>query len=137
MNAAEPTAAKPTPRFEWHAVRALAPHLWPADDLSIRLRVLLAVALLAAAKLANVHVPLLFKRMVDLFTTPADALVALPLALIVGYGVLRVAAIAFSELRDAVFAKVAQRAIRRAALVTFRHLHALSLAFHLERQTGG
>ena len=80
MNAAEPTA-KPTPRFEWHAVRALAPHLWPAGDLSIRLRVLLALALLAAAKLANVYVPLLFKRMVDLFTSPANAVVALPLAI--------------------------------------------------------
>ncbi|HEX5049767.1 MAG TPA: ABC transporter ATP-binding protein/permease [Gammaproteobacteria bacterium] len=137
MNAVDPTAAKSTPRFEWHAVRALAPHLWPAGDLSIRLRVLLALALLAAAKIANVYVPLLFKRMVDLFTSPADAVVTLPLALIAAYGVLRVAAIAFSELRDAVFAKVAQRAIRRAALRTFRHLHGLSLAFHLERQTGG
>ncbi|HET7134250.1 MAG TPA: ABC transporter ATP-binding protein/permease [Gammaproteobacteria bacterium] len=137
MNAADPSADKSAPRFEWHAVRSLVPHLWPAGDLSIRLRVLLALALLTAAKLANVYVPLLFKRMVDLFTTPQNAVVALPLALIVGYGALRVAAIAFAELRDAVFAKVAQRAIRRVALSTFRHLHGLSLAFHLERQTGG
>src|SRR5262245_9260276 len=136
MNAVDPNA-KSTPRFEWHAVRVLAPHLWPAGDWSIRLRVLLALALLAGAKLANVYVPLLFKRMVDLFTTPTNAVVALPLALILGYGVLRVAAIAFSELRDAAFAKVAQRAIRNVSLRTFRHLHGLSLAFHLERQTGG
>jgi ATP-binding cassette subfamily B protein len=137
MNAADSTADKSEPRFEWHAVRSLAPHLWPAGDLSIRLRVLLALALLTAAKLANVYVPLLFKRMVDLFTTPQTAVVALPLALILAYGALRVAAIAFAELRDAVFAKVAQRAIRRVALSTFRHLHGLSLAFHLERRTGG
>ena len=137
MNAVDSTAAKSAPRFEWHAVRALTPHLWPAGDLSIRLRVLLALALLTAAKLANVYVPFLFKRMVDLFTSPQSALVALPLALIAGYGVLRVAAIAFAEIRDAVFAKVAQRAIRGVSLRTFRHLHGLSLAFHLERQTGG
>jgi ATP-binding cassette, subfamily B, heavy metal transporter len=138
MNAANPTAAaKSTPPFEWHAVRSLAPHLWPAGDLSIRLRVLLALALLTAAKLANVYVPLLYKQMVDLFTTTQNAVVVLPLALILGYGVLRIAAIAFAEIRDAVFAKVAQRAIRRVALGTFRHLHGLSLGFHLERQTGG
>jgi ATP-binding cassette, subfamily B, heavy metal transporter len=82
-------------------------------------------------------VPILYKDMVDLFSNPGNLPVVLPLGLIVGYGVLRVAAIAFAELRDAVFAKVAQRAIRRVALETFRHLHGLSLGFHLERQTGG
>ncbi|HMA24521.1 MAG TPA: ABC transporter ATP-binding protein/permease, partial [Gemmatimonadaceae bacterium] len=72
-----------------------------------------------------------------LFATPHNAPIVLPISLVVGYGVLRIAAIAFAELRDAVFAKVAQRAIRTVALKTFRHLHSLSLAFHLERQTGG
>jgi len=125
------------PDFEWNALRSLAPHLWPAADSSIRMRVVLALALLTAAKLATVYVPMLFKRMVDLFSDPLSLPVVLPLGLLVGYGVLRVATIAFAELRDAVFAKVAQRAIRTVALQTFRHLHSLSLSFHLERQTGG
>ncbi|HLF10956.1 MAG TPA: ABC transporter ATP-binding protein/permease [Gammaproteobacteria bacterium] len=123
--------------FEWGALRALAPHLWPASHLEIRLRVVLALALLTAAKLATVYVPILFKDMVDLFSDPRDLPLTLPVGLLVGYGVLRIAAIAFSELRDAVFAKVGQRAIRTVALQTFRHLHSLSLSFHLERQTGG
>ena len=130
-------AAGDSARFEWGALRALAPHLWPANDITIRVRVVAALALLTAAKLATVYVPLLFKYMVDLFSDPQNLPVTLPLALIVGYGALRIAAIAFSELRDAVFARVGQRAIRTVALQTFRHLHSLSLSFHLERQTGG
>jgi ATP-binding cassette, subfamily B, heavy metal transporter len=122
---------------EWGALRDLAPHLWPAGNHAVRARVVLALALLAGAKFATVYVPLLFKRLVDLFATPHNTPIVLPISLVVGYGVLRVVAIAFSELRDAVFAKVAQRAIRTVALKTFRHLHGLSLAFHLERQTGG
>ena len=129
--------AKSATGFEWSALRSLAPHLWPASNPSIRWRVVGALALLTAAKLATVYVPILFKRMVDLFSDPQHLPIALPLGMIVGYGVLRIAAIAFSELRDAVFAKVAQRAIRTVALRTFRHLHSLSLSFHLERQTGG
>jgi len=129
---------KPAARaVEWAALRGLAPHLWPPGNLAARLRVVLALSLLMGAKLATVYVPILFKDMVDLFADPENLPVVLPLGLVVGYGVLRVAAIAFSELRDAVFAKVAQRAIRNVALQTFRHLHALSLGFHLERQTGG
>ena len=135
--AAVSTNQKSDKGFEWGALRSLAPHLWPASDPAIRVRVVGALALLTAAKLATVYVPILFKRMVDLFSDPQHLPVALPLGMIVGYGVLRIAAIAFSELRDAVFAKVAQRAIRTVALRTFRHLHSLSLSFHLERQTGG
>jgi ATP-binding cassette, subfamily B, heavy metal transporter len=123
--------------FEWAALRDLAPHVWPSGDLGIRLRVVLALLLLASAKSATVYVPLLFKRLVDLFATPQNLPIVLPIGLVVGYGALRVAGIGFAELRDAVFAKVAQRAIRTVALQTFRHLHSLSLAFHLERQTGG
>ena len=123
--------------FEWGALKALAPHVWPASNLEMRLRVVIALACLTAAKAATVYVPILFKDMVDLFASPENLPVTLPVALIVAYGVLRIASIAFAELRDAVFAKVAQRAIRTVALTTFRHMHALSLAFHLERQTGG
>ena len=122
---------------EWRALRDLAPHLWPRHNVGARLRVVLALALLSAAKVATVYVPILLKRLVDLFADPGNLPVVVPLGLVVGYGVLRVATIAFAELRDAVFAKVAQRAIRTVALQTFRHLHGLSLKFHLERQTGG
>jgi ABC-type transport system involved in Fe-S cluster assembly fused permease/ATPase subunit len=135
--AATSTNVKSKEGFEWGALRSLAPHLWPASNPAIRVRVVGALALLTAAKLATVYVPLLFKRMVDLFSDPQNLPVALPLGMIAAYGVLRIAAIAFSELRDAVFARVAQRAIRTVALRTFRHLHSLSLSFHLERQTGG
>jgi ATP-binding cassette subfamily B protein len=122
---------------EWRALSDLAPHLWPRNNLGVRLRVLLALALLAIAKVATVYVPILLKNLVDLFANPANLPFAVPLGLVIGYGLLRIAAIAFAELRDAVFAKVAQRAIRTVALQTFRHLHGLSLGFHLERQTGG
>ena len=128
---------KQEPTFEWGALRALAPYLWPRDEATIKARVMIALALLACAKLATVVVPILYKGMVDRFSDPTQLPVQLPLALLLGYGLLRVMSIAFAELRDAVFAKVAQRAIRAVALSTFRHLHNLALRFHLERQTGG
>ena len=128
-------------RFEWGALKTLLPYLWPAGDMSIRTRVVLALLFLALAKLANVYVPFLYKEMVDLFSapegSPAAALIQLPIALLVGYGILRILTIAFAEIRDAIFAKVGQRAIRAVALSTFQHLHRLSLRFHLDRQTGG
>lgn len=123
--------------FEWGAIKSLAPYLWPPGEFSIKARVMLAILFLGLAKLANVYVPFLYKEMVDLFSTPQLAAVELPIALLLGYGVLRIMTIAFAELRDAVFAKVGQRAIRSVALSTFRHLHKLSLRFHLDRQTGG
>jgi ABC-type transport system involved in Fe-S cluster assembly fused permease/ATPase subunit len=129
--------SSPEPRTEWGALQTLAPHLWPVDDWRARLRVVLALALLAGAKAATVYVPLLLRDLVDLLSDPTNLPVTLPLGLVVGYGMLRIASTAFAELRDAVFAKVAQRAIRTVALETFRHLHGLSLGFHLERQTGG
>jgi ATP-binding cassette subfamily B protein len=123
-------------RQELAAVRKLAPYLWPADW-GLRGRVLLSLAFLIGAKLVNVCVPLLYKGAVDALSPGVSAAIAVPVALVVGYGVARVGAQLFAELRDAVFAKVGQRAVRRVALATFRHLHALSLRFHLERQTGG
>jgi ATP-binding cassette subfamily B protein len=123
--------------FEWSALKSLLPYLWPAGGLEMRARVIVAVGFLIGAKVATVYVPILLKSMVDLFSNPANLPVVLPIGLIVGYAVLRLASGAFSELRDFVFANVAQRAIRNVALRTFRHLHALSLSFHLERQTGG
>jgi ATP-binding cassette subfamily B protein len=96
-----------------------------------------ALVMLTCAKIATVYVPFVYKNMVDLFSNPERAAIELPIALLVGYGVLRVLSIAFAEVRDAIFAKVGQRAIRDVALTTFKHLHALGLRFHLERQTGG
>ncbi|HEX6998865.1 MAG TPA: ABC transporter ATP-binding protein/permease [Gammaproteobacteria bacterium] len=126
-----------TAGFEWGVLKSLVPYLWPKRAIEMRLRVVLALLLLAAAKVATVYVPILYKEMVDLFSNPTNLPLTLPAALLAGYVLLRIGSIAFAELRDAVFAKVAQRAIRNVALKTFRHLHSLSLAFHLERQTGG
>jgi len=124
-------------RQELKAVRGLAPYLWPRDW-DLRARVLVSLALLIVAKLVNVYVPLLYKGAIDALSPGiVAATAAVPVGLIVAYGGARIGAQLFAELRDAVFAKVGQRAVRRVALATFRHLHALSLRFHLERQTGG
>ena len=128
---------RPDDTFQWRALRGLIPYLWPAAAPRTRVRVVLALGLLASAKCATVYVPLLYRRMVDMFADPTRLPLELPLALMLAYGGLRVMQIVFAELRDAVFAKVAQGAIRDVALSTFRHLHSLALRFHLERQTGG
>jgi ATP-binding cassette subfamily B protein len=131
---------RPSGGNEFRAFRILAPHLWPRGSLELRGRVVLAIALLVGAKLTNVYVPIFYKQAVDILTgegVGADAIIVLPIGLLVAYGVARLFAVAFGELRDAVFAKVAQRAMRTSALKTFEHLHALSLRFHLDRQTGG
>jgi len=117
-------------------LRNLLPYLWPRDRPGLRLRVLLALVLLAAGKLANVYVPILLREAVDALSVPAGTLVAIPLGLLLAYGAARVMALALGELRDALFVKVAQHAIRQIALGTFRHLHALSLRFHMDRKTG-
>jgi ATP-binding cassette subfamily B protein len=113
------------------------PHLWPAGDWDLRVRVVLAISCLVAAKVANVYVPIFFKGMVDGLSIKAAGAIVFPVAMLLAYGGARVLSQSFAELRDGVFAKVAQRAIRRVALRTFIHLHRLSLRFHLERQTGG
>ena len=118
-------------RNDWGTIRSLLPYLW-----EFKKRVLLALVLLVMAKLASVAVPLLLKEVVDALDQPQDMLV-LPVLFVVGYGVLRLCSTLFGEIRDAIFAKVTQRAIRRVAIRVFGHLHALSLRFHLERQTGG
>ncbi|MDX1252698.1 MAG: ABC transporter ATP-binding protein/permease [Gammaproteobacteria bacterium] len=122
----------PETRNDWKTLRTLLPYLW-----EFRTRVILAMAFLALAKLANVTIPLALKEVVDALDGARHAVVLLPLALLIGYGALRIASTLFGELRDLVFSKVAQRAIRNIAVKVFRHLHALALRFHLERQTGG
>jgi ATP-binding cassette subfamily B protein len=119
-------------------VRGLLPYLWPQGDLKTRLHVVAAIVLLIAAKLATICVPIVYARAVDrLSHRDPTHLLVVPLGLILGYGLLRIASGGFGELRDAMFAPVKQRVIRVAAMQTFRHLHALSLRFHLDRQTGG
>ena len=115
----------------WRTAELLLPYL-----LEYKGRVAIALVFLITAKLANVSVPLVLKRIVDALD-PTQAVVALPFLLLIAYGLLRLSTTLFAELRDIVFVRVTQRAVRRIALGVFRHLHALSLRFHLDRQTGG
>ena len=115
----------------WQTLNSLAPYLW-----QYKWRVLLALSCLITAKLANVAVPIVFKTMIDTLTN-AQLAITLPIVLLSLYGALRFSNSLFTELREIIFARVTQRAVRRIALEVFRHLHALSLRFHLERQTGG
>ena len=117
----------------WKTIKSLLPYLW-----EYRSRVILALACLVLAKLAIVVLPILLKHIVDSIDASQQTLpLMLPVMLLIGYGLLRIASSLFGELRDAIFAKVTQRSIRRVALKVFQHLHALSIRFHLERQTGG
>src|SRR5574343_1209678 len=139
---AEAASAPPGPpartRSDGATLARLLPYLWQYKG-----RVLAAIAFMLFAKLANVGVPVLLKKLVDAMTLPpgqADQVVALlvvPVGLLLAYGGLRLSTSLFNELREIVFAKATQGAARRIALETFQHLHALSLRFHLERQTGG
>ena len=119
------------PHGELSVIRRLLPYLW-----EYRGRVVLALVFLVTAKLANITVPIVMKGIVD-GLSPEHAVLAVPIALLAAYGALRLSSTLFNELRDIVFVKVAQRAMRRVALQVFHHLHELSLRFHLERQTGG
>jgi len=130
--AAVPSDAKLFPRQgEWRVIGMLFPYLW-----EFRWRVIIALVFLTTAKVTNVGVPLVMKEIVD-GLEGSRQLVALPVALLMIYGLLRLSTTLFAELRDVVFVRVTRRAIRRVALQVFRHLHSLSLRFHLERQTGG
>ncbi len=127
--------ASPAQSGDWHTLQRLLPYLW-----QYKWRVVLALAFMVGAKLANVGVPMLLKELVDAMSLrPGDprALLVVPVALLLTYGGLRLATSAFTELRELVFAKATQGAARSIALQTFEHLHALSLRFHLARQTGG
>lgn len=130
MHPESPSAATAS-RNDWQTIRSLLPYLW-----EFKARVVIAMSLLVLAKLANVAIPLALKQIIDALDS-SHAVLVVPIFLIVGYGLLRLFSTLFGELRDAVFAKVTQRAIRRVALQVFVHLHNLSLRFHLDRQTGG
>jgi ATP-binding cassette subfamily B protein len=123
-------------RSDWATLRRLFPYLW-----QYKWRVMAALAFMIAAKMANVSVPLLLKQLVDVMNPKgevgASALLVVPAALLFGYGLLRLSTTLFAELRELIFAKATEGASRTISLQVFRHLHALSLRFHLERQTGG
>jgi ATP-binding cassette subfamily B protein len=134
-NPTTPSPAPPAPRrmrgSDWQTIGTLLPYLW-----RYKARVITAVICLVAAKVANVGVPIVLKHIVDNLDQKL-AILVVPLALLVAYGALRLSTTVFTELREILFVRVTQRAVRTIALTVFRHLHALSLRFHLDRQTGG
>lgn len=128
-------SAKPIrQRGDWRVIKQLIPYL-----MTYKWRVLLAILFMIAGKFANLGVPIILKQLIDTLDikTVATAAVAVPVALVIGYGLLRLSTSLFNELREAIFARVTQHAVREIALKVFNHLHALSLRFHLARQTGG
>ncbi|MGH8807451.1 MAG: ABCB family ABC transporter ATP-binding protein/permease [Noviherbaspirillum sp.] len=134
VSSPEPAANQGT-RNDWATLKTLIPYLW-----AYKWRVLLALTFLVGAKVANVGVPLVLKALVDRMAIAPDnpqALLVLPVGILIAYGLLRLSTTMFTELREFVFAKVTQSAVRTIALQVFRHLHSLSLRFHLNRQTGG
>ena len=127
--------SKTPQRGDWRVIRDLLPYL-----LEYRFRVILALSCLIAAKFANLGIPILMKELIDSLDVKTDspqALLVVPVGIIVAYGLLRISASLFAELREALFARVTQNAVRKVALQVFEHLHSLALSFHLARQTGG
>lgn len=117
-------------------LKSLLPYLWPQGRWDLKTRVIVSILCLVLGKAFNTYTPFLYKRTIDALS-PTQAMLLVPVMLILAYGLARVLSQAFGEIRDFVFARVAQHAQRAVGLQTFEHLHALSLAFHLERQTGG
>ncbi len=141
MRSSSASSALPGPdlaaRHDWQTLKSLLPYLWAWKG-----RVIFALACLITAKLTNIAVPLVFKDIIDSFTLPGmnktqQAMLLVPVGLLAAYGALRFSTALFTELREILFARVTQQAVRTIALQVFEHLHALSLRFHLERQTGG
>lgn len=115
----------------------LIPYLWPRTLPNVRIRVMLSLIFLVIAKGATLLVPILFKEAIDYLSIPHKEMMTLPVIVILSYGIARLVSALFAELRDGIFASVAQRAVRQAGLAVFNHLHRLGLRYHLERQTGG
>lgn len=130
------TEADPPATADLDTIKSLLPYLWPKGQFEMRVRVVVAIACLVLAKAASVYVPILYKEAVDLISGDKFDFTVL-LWIVVAYGMTRLGQQAFAQLREFFFARVAQRAIRAVAIKTFRHLHRLSLRFHLDRQTGG
>ena len=128
--------AAPAARSPLAVITRLAPYLWREQSAALRVRIFAALGLLLGAKIATLFVPLFYKRAVDALSL-RDVEIALPVGLIVAYGATRILSSTLQELRTMIFDPVAQHGVHRLALETFRHLHRLSLRFHLDRQTGG
>jgi ATP-binding cassette subfamily B protein len=132
---------KPDPQLTWRdqmrVMGRVLKLLWPETDRALKLRVLIAFTLVGVAKVANVLVPILYKLVVDALSVVPNAAITVPIAIVLGYGLIRVIALATDEIRDWIFAKVQERALRLVSVSVLKHLHSLSLRFHLERQTGG
>jgi ATP-binding cassette subfamily B protein len=122
-------------RSDWQVIKTLLPFLWPRGDTDIKLRIVTALICIALAKVATVLMPIYLQRSVDALSV--DETVTIPVGLIVAYGLVRFLSQFFQQIRDAVFAKVGVRAVRRSAGAVLAHLHRLSLRFHLDRRTGG
>ena len=138
MSQPEPDAARAARRSGMRTIRKAAPYLWPRGNPGLKLRVVLALAALLISKLIAVYVPVLYKGAVDGLANEGVPPLALgAIGLTVAYGAARAMNVGFQQLRDALFAPVAQRALRRLALTTFRHIHQLSLRYHIARKTGG
>ena len=118
-------------------IKSLLPYLWPQGEHGLRVRVVVAVLLLFVAKLTTSYLPILYKHAIDALSLKNPTVLVIPIALIITYGMTRVMALLFTELRDTVFARVQQHVIRVVGVKVFDHLHHLSLRFHLSRQTGG
>ena len=129
-------------RSAWKTMRTVVPFLWPKNQTSIRLRVVFSLLALICAELITLGIPFIYKGAVDALTMDntenSAILVAIgAVSLTIAYGVARILNVGFKELRDALFARVGQRALRILALETFQHIHRLSLRFHITRKTGG
>src|ERR1700744_805852 len=125
-------------RSTMQTIVSLLPYMWPVGNLGARIRVVVALVFMVLSKVATVYVPVVYGRIVDALAPKDDtAVFVVPVALVLAYGAIRLGSAGFGEIRDALFASVQQRAVRLLALRTFRHLHAVSLRFHLDRQTGG
>jgi ATP-binding cassette subfamily B protein len=139
----ETLPAAEAPANGWRTIRKVGPYLWPRGDRAAKTRVVLAIVALLVAKIATVVTPFFFKAAVDGLAPEAGAdqtafLLGMgAVGATLAYGVMRLAGVGFNQLRDGVFARVGQSALRQIALETFRHIHALSLRYHITRKTGG
>ncbi|WAQ88821.1 hypothetical protein PtA15_10A241 [Puccinia triticina] len=139
---ANPNPSTPTHKEDWKIIRHLLPNIWPKDDRTTKIRVVTALLLLAGGKILNVQVPFMFKHIIDSLSIPFDPNTVQGAwtvvgTMIAGYGLARISAAVFSELRSAIFTNVAQSAIRRVARSVFIHLLNVDVGFHLRNQTGG
>ncbi|MHA3916322.1 ABCB family ABC transporter ATP-binding protein/permease [Halovulum sp. GXIMD14793] len=140
----KPTGAEAR-RSGWRTIRRVAPYFWPAGRRDLRLRVVFSMICLVLAQLATLFIPYAFGEVVDALTPAGDTgatdvsflLISSAVGLVVAYGLIRLASVGLNQLRDALFARVGQNALRRLALETFRHIHALSMRYHITRKTGG